>query len=157
MGAIVVGIDGSANARRALAVAAAEARARGARLRVITTWMVPLFEGMPMPIVGGFPVDYGRPYEEICAAVESSSRELVEREVAEVLGADPGIEIEPLALEGAPATVLIDASREADLLVVGSRGRGGFKGLLLGSVSQQCVHHAACPVLVVPPEKAERA
>jgi nucleotide-binding universal stress UspA family protein len=60
-------------------------------------------------------------------------------------------------LRGAAETVLVDESREADLLVVGSRGLGGFSGLLLGSVSQQCAHHAACPVVIVraPPEKSD--
>jgi nucleotide-binding universal stress UspA family protein len=57
--------------------------------------------------------------------------------------------IERRVSEGAPATVLVDESRQADLLVVGSRGHGGFAGLLLGSVSQQCSHHAACPVVIV--------
>ena len=57
--------------------------------------------------------------------------------------------IERRVVEGAPATVLVDESRQADLLVVGSRGHGGFAGLLLGSVSQQCAHHAACPVVIV--------
>ena len=52
-------------------------------------------------------------------------------------------------VEGAPSAVLVDESRDADLLVVGSRGLGGFSGLLLGSVSQQCAHHAACPVVIV--------
>jgi nucleotide-binding universal stress UspA family protein len=67
------------------------------------------------------------------------------------------VEIERRVVEGAPAAVLVDESREADLLVVGSRGLGGFSGLLLGSVSQQCAHHAACPVVIVraPPEKSD--
>ena len=59
------------------------------------------------------------------------------------------VEIELQAIQGAPAGVLVAASRDADLLVVGSRGHGGFVGLLLGSVSQQCAHHAECPVVIV--------
>jgi nucleotide-binding universal stress UspA family protein len=62
----------------------------------------------------------------------------------------PGVELEARVAEGNPADVLIDASRDADLVVVGSRGRGGVVGLLLGSVSQRCVERAHCPVVVVP-------
>jgi nucleotide-binding universal stress UspA family protein len=60
-----------------------------------------------------------------------------------------GLEVEWLAVQGIPAVVLIEASNGAALLVVGSRGVGGFKGLMMGSVSTQCVHHSHCPVLVV--------
>jgi len=59
------------------------------------------------------------------------------------------VEIERRVVEGRPAAVLVNESQGADLLVVGSRGHGGFAGLLLGSVSQQCAHHAACPVVIV--------
>jgi nucleotide-binding universal stress UspA family protein len=59
------------------------------------------------------------------------------------------VNVERRVVEGAPAAVLVDESRDADLLVVGSRGRGGFAQLLLGSVSQQCAHHANCPVVIV--------
>jgi nucleotide-binding universal stress UspA family protein len=69
----------------------------------------------------------------------------------------PDAPIETRALEGQPATVLIDSSKDADLLVVGSRGLGGFRGLLLGSVGAQCAHHARCPVLIVPHEIANAA
>ena len=68
---------------------------------------------------------------------------------------DPGgVDIERRVVVGAPGAVLVAESREADLLVVGSRGHGGFAGLLLGSVSQQCAHHAACPVVIVPHTRA---
>jgi nucleotide-binding universal stress UspA family protein len=62
---------------------------------------------------------------------------------------DPGVTIEREVVEGSPADVLLRAAADADLLVVGSHGRGGFAGLLLGSVSQQCAHHAPCPVVIV--------
>jgi nucleotide-binding universal stress UspA family protein len=65
--------------------------------------------------------------------------------------ATDGIELEADAVEGPPADTLIAAGRDAELLVVGSRGRGGFAGLLLGSVSQQCAQHAPCPVVILPP------
>ena len=76
---------------------------------------------------------------------ERTLREAVER----VRSAHPSAEVETTVVEGPPARVLVDMSADADLLVVGSRGLGGFSGLLLGSVSQQCVHHAHCPVTVV--------
>jgi nucleotide-binding universal stress UspA family protein len=72
-------------------------------------------------------------------------REAVER----VRSDHPAVNVETAVIEGLPAQVLVDMSADADLLVVGSRGRGGFSELLLGSVSQQCVHHARCPVTVV--------
>ena len=61
--------------------------------------------------------------------------------------------VERRVVEGAAASVLVDESRDAELLVVGSRGHGGFAGLLLGSVSQQCAHHATCPVVIIPRER----
>ena len=72
-------------------------------------------------------------------------REAVER----VRSDHPAVNVETAVIEGPPAQVLVDMSVDADLLVIGSRGRGGFSELLLGSVSQQCVHHARCPVTVV--------
>jgi nucleotide-binding universal stress UspA family protein len=76
---------------------------------------------------------------------EQMLRETVER----VRSDHPSVKVVTAVIEGPPARVLVDMSAEAYLLVVGSRGRGGFSGLLLGSVSQQCVHHAHCPVTVV--------
>ena len=76
---------------------------------------------------------------------EQMLREAVER----VRSDHPAVNVETAVIEGPAAQVLVDMSAEADLLVVGSRGRGGFSELLLGSVSQQCVHHARCPVTVV--------
>jgi len=73
----------------------------------------------------------------------------VRRVVTEALGEHPGVPLEARAVEGAAARVLLDEAKDADLLVVGSRGHGGFAGLLLGSVSLHCVTHAPCPVVVV--------
>jgi nucleotide-binding universal stress UspA family protein len=69
--------------------------------------------------------------------------------------AEPDLEILGGLVEDRPATALLSAARDAELLVVGSRGRGGFAGLLLGSVSAQCVHHAPCPMVVVPANGAD--
>jgi len=78
---------------------------------------------------------------------------LAEKELAdaisEVAGPDPGVTINPVVVQGWPAEVLLAAAEDADLLVVGSRGRGGFTSALLGSVSQNCAHHATCPLLII--------
>ena len=146
-GLIVVGVDSSEGAKAALRFALKEAKLRQATLRVVHTWQfgyigVSGIEGYS-PVVGADLGDLRRTAEVALDAVM--------HEVA--LDAD-GVVIERRVSEGAPATVLVDESRQADLLVVGSRGHGGFAGLLLGSVSQQCAHHAACPVVIVHAAKA---
>lgn len=132
---VVVGYDGSEHARTALGVAAEEARRRGARLDVVTAWTAPVvFAGMevlPPPRS-----DY-----------REAANELVQRAVGEL---PTDVQAEGIAVEGSPAASLVDAARGAALLVVGSRGRGGFAGLVLGSTSHQVTAHASCPVLVVP-------
>jgi nucleotide-binding universal stress UspA family protein len=90
------------------------------------------------------------PGEDDMAEYERLARERLDA----VLDADPalldGLEVERSVVHGAPAAVLIEAAADADELVVGTRGHGGFVGLLLGSVGQQCTHHAPCPVVIVP-------
>jgi nucleotide-binding universal stress UspA family protein len=137
---IVLGFDGSECAERALDWAMGEAKLRGACLRVVTAWHVPaLISGAPgfVPVVA-LPVDE--------AAQDWANR--VARGAAE-RARDQGIDAESIVPEGHAADALIDASEWASLLVVGSRGHGGFAGLLLGSVGQQCAHHAACPLVIV--------
>jgi nucleotide-binding universal stress UspA family protein len=87
--------------------------------------------------------------EELAAG----ARRTLERALADAGDRTAGVDVEPVVREGAPARVLLEEADDADLLVVGSRGLGGFRGLLLGSVSQQCSHHAPCPVVVVPHER----
>lgn len=142
-GLIVVGVDSSEGAKAALRFALKEAKLRQATLRVVHTWQfgyigVSGIEGFS-PVVGADLGDLRRTAEVALDAV-----------MHEAAPDSDGIVIERRVSEGAPATVLVDESRQADLLVVGSRGHGGFAGLLLGSVSQQCAHHAACPVVIVP-------
>jgi nucleotide-binding universal stress UspA family protein len=138
---IVVGIDGSQGARRALEWAVAEAKLRDAHLVVVHAWLE------PAAVAVGSVISAGGVEPEVF-------EETAERTVAEVLGAvdttglPQGIESHVIA--GAPARSLLDAARDADLVVVGSRGLGGFTGLLLGSVSQQVAHHATCPVVIIP-------
>lgn len=137
---IVVGIDGSEPALKALGWAAEQARLTGASLEVVWAWAYP-----PSAIVPGAPA-LPIPPEEMDALVQAE----VDRVIEATLGADPDVDIATTIGRGDPASELLERSRHADLLVVGTRGMGGFKGLLLGSVSQHVLHHAACPVVVVP-------
>lgn len=142
--AVVVGVDGSAGAEQALRWALAEGRLRKSPVRVVHAWKPGSIGAGSVednPSWGGSPV----------SGLSRAANELLERVLADA-GDDAGdVEIERLVAEGYAAEVLVGAAGRDDLLVVGSRGHGGFVGLLLGSVSQQCVHHAACPVVVVHP------
>jgi len=132
---IVVGVDGSEQSLAALRWAVEEARVRHGRVRVITAWHYP-----PVP-----------------STVEDSgtndSFHTAERVLADALNAvaAEGMDITGNLVRDAPAAALLDAAKDADLLIVGSRGHGGFAGLLLGSVSSQVAHHALCPILLVRP------
>jgi nucleotide-binding universal stress UspA family protein len=132
---VVVGIDGSPSSREALEWAAREARLRGDSLEAVIAWHIP-----PQMAYPGAPTGLYN--------FEESAKEVLERELDAVLGADATSVIRRVE-PGPPARVLIDASRDAELLVVGSRGHGEFAGMLLGSVSQHCTSHAHCPVVVV--------
>ena len=142
MGVIVVGVDHSAGAKAALRFALEEARLRQATLRVVHAWQFGYIgatglEGA-LPAVGGELEEFR---EGAAAALEETLRDV---------GADSdGVAIERRVDQGTAAAVLVEESRGADLLVVGSRGHGGFAQLLLGSVSQQCAQHAFCPVVIV--------
>jgi nucleotide-binding universal stress UspA family protein len=133
---IVVGVDGSPLAQSALEFAIEEARLRDASLHV--TYAYP---ALGAALTGSTGKDY---YEQ----VENDARELLQGLVAKAPSTE-GVEVEWVAVPGNPSEVLIEASKEAVLLVVGSRGVGGFMVLVMGSVSTQCVHHSHCPVLVV--------
>ena len=143
-GVIVVGVDGSPESRHALRWAAEEARQRGARLRVVHAWTLPAAIGVADAVLG-HPVIQEPPLDEL---KESLAQE-AERVLDDALVGFEDIEIEREVVEASPARALLRAAEGADLVVVGSRGRGGFTGLLLGSVSQQCAHHAPCPVVIV--------
>ncbi len=137
MSVIVVGVDGSETSKRALRWAIDEARLRHATVRAVEAWQYAVsdsWEGMPVNI-----------YDTMEEGAQAQLAEIV----AEVAGEDAKAVEQVIAL-GAPASALLDASTDAELLVLGSRGLGGFKGLLVGSVSQQCVHHAVCPVVIIP-------
>ena len=141
MGTIVVGVDGSGESRNALSWALAEARLRAAPLRVVNAWRP------PDAYVFDVPAEVMRELEE---ALRSVGERVLEVALAAVLaGQEAGAEIERRIVPEPPAEALLGAAGDAELLVVGSRGHGGFVGLLLGSVSQQVAHHAPCPVAIV--------
>jgi nucleotide-binding universal stress UspA family protein len=137
---IVVGVDGSERSKAALRWAVEEARLRNAEVRVVHAWAVYPALYVDTPIAAA-------DWDDLRASAERFVRKFVAENVPD----HEGIEITTLAPQatGTAARTLINTANGADLLVVGSRGLGGFRGLLLGSVSQQVVHHARCPVVIV--------
>jgi len=133
---IVVGVDGSEASKRALQWAAEQAKRTGAELNVVTTWEYPTTFGWAPPYPAGFDPE---------GDTEHALRDTVDA----VLGTDPGVPVRLTVVEGHPAPVLTEAAKDALLLVVGSRGHGAFMGMLVGSVSEHCVAHSPCPVVVV--------
>lgn len=145
MAKIVVGVDGSEASLDALRWALDEGRLRAATVEVVLAWYSSAVTGLAS--VGAFPA------REL---VEQSARtQLDEIEATAGLAdlTDPVVHTRLVESHAAPA--LLEAAADADLLVVGSRGHGAFSGMLLGSVSQHCVTHAPCPVVVVPSPEAE--
>ncbi len=138
---IVVGFDGSDHSGRALDLAIEEARLRQATLEVVYAYIVPVYWTAPQ-----YPVELPQVEDDIIREAEA----LVDKAVADV---PASVEVKRVIARGPAAHVLLEAAEGADLLIVGSRGRGGFRGLLLGSTSHQLVTHAPCPVVVVPHAK----
>ena len=140
MSTIVVGVDGSDTAVKALEFALAEAKLRGSEVKAVSAWHVPAaaYESgwAPVPLDIG---DFEKPaHDALAASLEQAG------------AGESGVSVTPIVRQGQAAEVLVAEAKGADLLVLGSRGLGGFRGLLLGSVSQQCAHHAPCPVVIVP-------
>lgn len=135
-GRIVVGVDGSVSSVRALEWAARQAELTGDVLEVITSWEWPANYGWTPPV----PEDWD-PQADMANLLD----EILDR----LRQAHPNVTLRPRIVRGHPAPVLIEASRGAELLVVGCRGHGEFAGMLIGSISEHCVTHAHCPVLVV--------
>jgi len=148
MKTIVVGVDGSAPAQRALEFAAEEAILRGGRLRVVCAWQI-----SPDVYGGGFAPALD---QEALDAFREHAQTVVRDALESVTRLHPTLEADGTTPEGQPAERLLEEAQQATLIVVGNRGRGGFSSLLLGSVSQQVVHHAPCPVVVVPHEEEHR-
>jgi nucleotide-binding universal stress UspA family protein len=143
MAEVVVGVDGSEGSGHALEWAAQEARLRSAALKIVLAWQLPAtlytaagWGGFDQEVVADLGKLAEHRLDEVCTAAAPSL---------------DGLTVERTVVEGAAAEVLIEAAAGADLLVVGTRGHGGFTGLLLGSVSQQCAHHSPCPIVIVPP------
>jgi nucleotide-binding universal stress UspA family protein len=153
---VVVGVDGSAGSLEALRWALEEARVRNVRLRAIHSW---IYLHALVPALVGYP--YTAEAAELDAADTTASARRAAETVLDhalaVLGDTDDVEVERAIVQGPAAQVLIDAVSEHDLLVVGSRGHGGFAALLLGSVSHQCAQHAPCPVVVVRAANAANA
>ena len=137
---IIVGIDGSTSARLAARWAAREADLRHADLILVSAWNMPL-DGYNF---GDVPFS-----EEALKSLEIEAEERLAEAAEDARSVATNLWIMTQAVQGQAASVLMHASRHADLLVLGSRGLGGFRELLLGSVGQQCVNHASCPVVVV--------
>jgi nucleotide-binding universal stress UspA family protein len=136
---IVVGVDGSPGSRRALTWAAAEAADHGAELVVVNVW-----EHTLLPPAGSVTVS-----EHYVPDPSQRTAEDLLQVIKEELGDQPPVLVQPRVKQGRPAKVLIEESGNAELLVVGNRGHGGFAGLVLGSVSQHVAAYAQCPVTVV--------
>ncbi|WP_407078327.1 universal stress protein [Streptomyces sp. NPDC005435] len=138
---IVVGVDGSESSTRALRWALRQAEATGGTLEAVTAWEFPQMYGSLgwMPPTGA-----EADFERVAARIVAEALE-------EAAGPEPRVEIHTKVAYGPPAGVLLAAADGASLLVVGNRGHGGFAGALLGSVSQHCVQHAPCPVVIVRP------
>ncbi len=130
---IVVGVDGSPHAQAALEWALEDAQARGGEVMAVFSWQMPFLS---------FPGAFDR--DELEKAAKDFLIETVNAVVP-----SPKVPLRTLVAEGDPAESLIAASRQADLLVVGTRGRSPFAGLMLGAVSQRCAAAALCPVLLV--------
>lgn len=137
---IVVGVDGSPSSKAALAWAVSQAELTRASVEAIIAWHYPVMVGgVPFAPIGVLDTaDYG---DFAATALSGAVRETVDP--------DGPVKISLTVREGNAAQVLLDACDGADMLVVGSRGHGGFTEALLGSVSQACVHHARCPVVIV--------
>ncbi|MFF4281338.1 universal stress protein [Streptomyces kronopolitis] len=139
-GHIVVGVDGSESSKDALRWAMRQAELTGCTVNAVIAWEYPPLYGSigwldaPQEIVGHIKLSASQ-------ALNDAIREVAKKGDAELVHATVAY--------GTPAAVLLDAARDASLLVVGSRGHGGFTGALLGSVSQHCTQHGSCPVVVV--------
>jgi nucleotide-binding universal stress UspA family protein len=136
---VVVGVDGSPGSRAAVEFAAREAKLLSARLTLVAAWHWLTLTHVGFP---GLPLDQ--------TELRRAANEVLENTAAEFKDRLAGLDVELAVEEGHAAEVLVAKAKDAELLVVGSRGRGGFTGLLLGSVSQQCAQHASCPVVIVP-------
>lgn len=139
-GGVVVGDDGSEGAAHAVRFALEEARRRGSALHVVRAWSI-MSSTRPADVPPGFAASL-QEYEEAALAEEQAR-------IDHLLGKDLDVEVHVHCVHSPAAQALIAASETADVVVVGSRGLGGFRSLVLGSVAEQCIRHCAGPVIVV--------
>jgi nucleotide-binding universal stress UspA family protein len=140
---IVVGVDGSESSRAALRWAIRQAKLTGVSVDAVIAWRYPSMYGW-------------EPGDDSMVDLEGEARKVLVDALNEVSGLEPEVTVRPVAAEGHAADVLLRAARGAELLVVGSRGHGGFASAMVGSVGLNCVLHAHCPVLVVRDDGAGR-
>ncbi|WP_406306620.1 universal stress protein [Streptomyces sp. NBC_00885] len=138
-GRVVVGVDGSPSSQSALRWAMRHAGLIGGVVEAVGAWELPGMRGWSAPAVDA-DLD------------EEVARSQFVEELRSVVGDEPSVEVRERLVRGNPTEVLLAAAEGAEVLVVGSRGRGGFARALLGSVSQQCAQHATCPVVIVRPD-----
>jgi nucleotide-binding universal stress UspA family protein len=141
-GRIVVGVDGSDPSKSALRWAAKIAAATGGTVEAVSAWHYPQAYGWPVVMEEWHP--------------EADTEKVLQETLDEVFGPERPLGLQAFVVEGNARDVLLTASEGAEMLVVGSRGHGGFTGLLLGSVSAACAEHARCPVVVVHGEDGAR-
>ncbi|MGV8896302.1 MAG: universal stress protein [Rhodoglobus sp.] len=132
---IVVGVDGSDASLAALHQGVRLSKALDLPLRIVTSW------SHPTTLDGGYAMNGWSP--------ERDAREILSMTLEKAFHGDPPPHLTSAAIEGLPVRVLLDESKRAEMLVLGSRGHGGFVGMLMGSVSSACAQHAHCPVLIV--------
>jgi nucleotide-binding universal stress UspA family protein len=136
---IIVGVDGSPSSKAALAWAVQQAELTGGTVEAVIAWQYPLaFATSYAPIGSLSDTDFA-----------ATAEKLLGQAINETVDSSSPVKVSATARHGNAAQLLLDAARGADLLVVGSRGHGGFTEALLGSVSQHCVHHAPCPVVII--------
>ncbi len=147
MGTIVVGVDGSGASIKALRYAVDEAKKTpGTDVKAVSAWHVP----------AGVYGSGWAPSDVDLDEFRKLAQTALDEGIAAADVGDSGVTVTPVLREGQPADVLCDEAEGSELLVVGTRGLGGFHGLLVGSVSQQCVHHAPVPVVVIRPDKGAK-
>ena len=139
---IVVGIDGSEDSREALRWTLVEAKLRGTAVDAVYVWSLPY---LGVAYAWAPALDQGT-----IDALRDTAQTVLDRTVDSVVGVADDVDVRRHVVEGSPAAVLVERASDAELLVVGSRGLGGFRELLLGSVGHQCAQHARCPVVVIP-------